>query len=83
MANYPAWPGDPSRIRAGDLDQMVWYLAWTPHAIGHGQNLFATNWLNYPAGVNLAQNTSAPLLGLVTAPLTLAVSPLSSLNLLL
>ena len=83
MANYPAWPGDPSRIRAGDLDQMVWYLAWTPHAIGHGQNLFATNWLNYPAGVNLAQNTSAPLLGLVTAPLTLAVSPLASLNLLL
>jgi hypothetical protein len=83
LANYPAWPGDPGRIRAGDLDQMVWYLAWTPHAIGHAQNLFATNWLNYPAGVNLAQNTSAPLLGLVTAPLTLAVSPLASLNLLL
>jgi len=62
---------------------MVWYLAWTPHAIAHGQNLFATNWLNYPAGVNLAQNTSAPLLGLVTAPLTLTVSPIASLNLLL
>lgn len=62
---------------------MAWYLAWAPHAIGHWQNLFATDWLNYPAGVNLAQNTSAPLLGLATAPLTLAVSPLASLNLLL
>ena len=82
-ANYPDWPGDPNRIRAGDLDQMVWYLAWTPHAIAHWQNLFATNWLNYPEGVNLAQNTSAPLLGLVTAPLTLTVSPIASLNLLL
>ena len=83
LANYPEWPGDPNRIRGGDLDQMVWYLAWTPHAIAHGQNLFATNWLNYPEGVNLAQNTSAPLLGLVTAPLTLTVSPIASLNLLL
>jgi hypothetical protein len=83
LANLPTWPGDPSRIRTGDLDQMVWYLGWTPHAILHWQNLFATNWLNYPEGVNLAQNTSAPLLGLLTAPLTLMVSPVASLNLLL
>ena len=33
--------------------------------------------------MNLAQNTSAPLLGLLTAPLTLAVSPIASVNLLL
>ena len=83
LANYPEWPGDPSRIRAGDLDQMVWYLAWTPHALVHWQNPFATTWMNYPEGVNLAQNTSVPLLGFVTAPLTLAVSPIASLNLLL
>jgi hypothetical protein len=83
LANFPTWPGDPSRIRAGDLDQMVWYLSWTPHAILHWQNLFATNWLNYPNGVNLAQNTSAPFLGLLTAPLTLTVGPVASLNLLM
>jgi hypothetical protein len=83
LANYPTWPGDPSRIRAGDLDMMVWLVAWTPHAIGHWQNPFATTWLNYPAGVDLAQNTAAPLLGLLTAPLTLAVSPIASVNLLL
>ena len=83
FANYPDWPGDPNRIRGGDLDQMAWYLAWTPHALLHWQNLFATNWLNYPGGVNLAQNTSVPLLGLLAAPLTLTAGPVASLNLLL
>ena len=83
FANWPDWPGDPSRIRTGDLDQMAWYLAWTPHALLHWQNLFATNWLNYPEGVNLAQNTSVPLLGLVMAPVTLTAGPVASVNLLL
>jgi hypothetical protein len=82
-ANWPTWPGDPSRIRYGDLEQMTWYLAWTPYALLHGHNIFATTWLNYPMGINLVQNTSAPLLGLLTAPLTLLVSPIASLNLLL
>lgn len=83
LANYPAWPGDPNRMRTGDLDMMVWFLGWVPHAIAHGQNFLATNWINYPEGADLAQNTSVPLLGLLTAPLTLAVSPIASLNLLL
>ncbi len=83
IANWPTWPGDSNRIRAGDLDQMVWFLGWTPYALLHGHNLFFTTALNYPQGVNLAQNTLSPLLGLVTAPLTLLVSPIASLNLLL
>ncbi len=84
-ANWPIWPGDPSRIpRApgGDVVQTVWFLAWTPQALLHGHNLFATSYLNYPRGVDLAQNTGMPLLGVLTAPLTLAVSPVASLNLL-
>jgi hypothetical protein len=83
LANLPDWPGDPNHIPSGDLDQMVWFLSWTPHAILHWQNPLATTWLNYPEGVNLAQNTSVPLLALLAAPLTLAVSPVASLNLLL
>jgi hypothetical protein len=83
IAQWPAWPGDPNRIRAGDLEMMSWFLAWTPHALLHGQNLFATTWLNYPNGVDLAQNTSAPLLGLLSAPLTLTAGPVASVNLLL
>ena len=88
VANFPIWPGDPARLAqcscGGDKDviQTVWFLAWTPFALLHGHNLFLTNWLNYPVGVNLAQNTGMPLLGLVTAPLTLLVSPVASENLL-
>jgi len=83
IANWPTWPGDPNRIRAGDLEQMVWFLAWTPYAILHHHNVLYTTWINYPRGINLAQNTSSPLLGILSAPLTLLVSPIASLNLLL
>ena len=81
-ANWPTWPGDPNRMRAGDRDQMAWFLAWTPYALLHLHNIFYTTWLNYPAGVNLAQNTSSPLLGLLAAPVTLLVNPIASVNLL-
>jgi hypothetical protein len=82
-ANWPTLPGDPNDMRQGDLAQMTWYLAWTPHALLHGSNPLYTITLNYPSGINLAQNTPAPLLGLLAAPLTLAVNPIASLNLLL
>ncbi len=81
-ANWPTWPGDPGRMRAGDRDQMAWFLAWTPYAILHLHNVFSTTWINYPAGANLAQNTSSPLLGLLAAPVTLWVNPMASVNLL-
>ena len=82
-ANWPAYPGRPDLLRQGDLTQMAWFLAWTPYALLHGHDLFQTTWLNAPAGVNLAQNTSAPLLGLLTAPLTLTKGVVASVNLLL
>ncbi len=81
-ANWPNWPGDPSRMRAGDLTIMMWWLEWTPYAIIHGHNPFFTSWMNYPLGSNLAGATNAPLLGLVMAPLTLLVSPESTLTFL-
>jgi hypothetical protein len=91
VANWPAWPGDPDRVRtvtsfavtgSTDNDLMTWFLAWVPHALAHGLNPLYTNWLNYPYGVDVAQNTSAPLLGLLAAPLTLLVNPIASFNLL-
>lgn len=66
-----------------DPAQAVWFLGWVPHALGHGLNPFFTRLIDYPVGVNLAQNTEMPLLGLLTAPLTLAVSPVASFNLLM
>ncbi len=91
-ANWPNWPGDPSRTRtvqnfgvigSTDVIQATSFLAWTAHAVVHGLNPFYTSAINYPYGANLVQNTASPLLGLLVAPLTLLVSPLASMNLLL
>lgn len=82
-ANWPAFPGDAELLRQGDLTQMAWFLAWTPHAVLHLQNPFYTTWLNFPTGIDLLQNTEVPLLGILAAPLTLAAGPVASLNLLL
>lgn len=85
IANLPVYPGDPNRLSTSttyDIAQTTWFLAYTPYALAHGHNLLYTNIVNYPVGVNLAQNTGMPLLGLITAPLTLLVSPVASLNLL-
>ncbi|HVB70035.1 MAG TPA: hypothetical protein VND83_00850 [Acidimicrobiales bacterium] len=90
VVSWPSWPGDPSRLRtdnfgilgAGDFDQEVWFLGWTAHALVHVLNPFYTTTLNYPFGIDIAQNTSTPLLGLLTAPLTWLFGPVASMNLL-
>jgi hypothetical protein len=66
-----------------DFTQSVWFIGWVPHALAHGLNPFFSNAQYVPTGVNLAQNTSSPLLGLVATPLSLAFSPLVIANLLL
>ncbi len=82
-ANWPAFPGDPALFRQGDLTQAAWFIAWTPAALLHHQNPFYTTFLNYPRGIDLLRNTLAPLLGLLTTPLTLTAGPAASVNLLL
>jgi hypothetical protein len=84
-AYWPTYPGDSTRLpgcACGDAVQSVWFLRWLPYALYHGRNPFFTSWLNAPYGANLAQNTLMPLLGFLTAPLTLLVSPIASFNLL-
>lgn len=85
-AYWPVLPGQSSRIpfcACSDPALEVWFLRWVPFALSHAHNPFFTNWANYPSGINLAQNTGMPLLGLLTAPLTVLVGPLASYNLLL
>jgi len=67
----------------GDQVQEVWFLAWPVYAITHGHNPFFTTWMNYPPGVNLADNTSMPLLGVLGLPITLTLGPVAAYNLLL
>lgn len=71
-----------SRGGIGDPAQMVWFLAYTPHALAHGLNPFWTNLIGYPTGVNLASNTSVPLLGFVAWPITATLGPIAAFNLL-
>ncbi len=86
VAYVPVWPGDANHLpwcACADPAQVAWFLRWTPYALAHGHNPFYSNYLDYPSGVNLAQNTLMPLLGLLMAPVTLAFGPVASLTLLL
>jgi hypothetical protein len=67
----------------GDFSEAVWFFGWPVHAVTHGLDPFWSDALNVPLGVNLGQNTEAPMLGLLGAPFTLAFSPLVATNLLL
>lgn len=88
---WPAPPWSAIRLPAtpyggysfGDPAQMTWFLAWVPFALTHGLNLFHTNYLGYPHGVNLADNTLSPLLGLLGMPVTLTLGPIATFNVLL
>ena len=65
---------------SGDPAQHAWFLRWVPHALAHGDNpLFSTH-VNYPDGVNLMWNTSMPLIGVLTAPVTLLGGPVLAYN---
>jgi hypothetical protein len=66
----------------GDIAIFVWSLRWVAYAVAHLQNPFYSDWLNYPAGVNLLDNTTVVLLGVMTAPVTLVFGAIVSYNLL-
>ena len=67
----------------GDIPEGVWSLAWPAYALAHGLNPLYTNWADWPYGVNLMNNTSTPLLGIVFAPFTLLFGALSTYSLLM
>jgi hypothetical protein len=88
---WPILPWSPTRLPSGsaggyglgDAQQMTWFLEWVPYALRHGLDVFHTNFLDYPQGVNLASNTLSPLLGLLAAPVTLTLGPVAAFNVLL
>jgi hypothetical protein len=85
VAFWPVFPGISHRLFSVEADyaQSVWFLAWVPHALAHGLDPFFSNAIFVPTGVNLAQNTASPLLGLVTAPFAMVLSPVVRANLLM
>src|SRR5215813_3845800 len=85
-AYLPTLPLDGSHTQictCGDTAQEVWLLGWVPFALSHGHSLFYTNWILYPAGVNLADNTAMTLLGILAAPVTVLAGPIAAYNLVL
>lgn len=78
------WTGGPaSRLVASGADpgQEVWFLGWVAHALASGENPLFSPALFVPHGVNLAVNTSFPLLGALLAPVTLLLGPVVALDL--
>jgi hypothetical protein len=85
IAFWPVLPWSSHRLFgvAADSVLAMWFLAWVPHALAHGLNPFFSQALFVPTGVNLAQNTEAPLLGLLTAPFAPFLSAVARANLLM
>jgi hypothetical protein len=84
-AFWPVYPGISRHLfgYGSDFTLTLWELNWLPHALAHGLNPFFSNAIYVPTGVNLAQNTSAPLLGIITAPFAPVFSPVVRANLLM
>ncbi len=85
IAFWPVLPWSSHRLFgvAADSVLAMWFLAWVPHSLAHGLNPFFSQALFVPTGVNLAQNTEAPLLGLLTAPFAPFLSAVARANLLM
>jgi hypothetical protein len=66
-----------------DPFQMTWFLSYVPYALTHGLSIFHTNYVDYPSGINLANNTSVPLLGILGWPITATLGPIATFNFLI
>jgi dolichyl-phosphate beta-glucosyltransferase len=77
---------DPARRIAGPLSPdksfFVWALRWWPYAAGHLTNPFLSKVIWAPTGYNVAWATAVPLPSMVMSPVTVALGPVVSFNLL-
>ena len=86
VAFWPVLPGGSYRLfgNGGDSVLAMWFLAWVPYSLAHGLNpLFSHALFASSGGVNLAQNTEGPFLGLLTAPFAPFLGPVARANLLM
>ena len=87
LANRSAWthgiaPLDPD-AGGNDVPEEIWFLAQTPWVLLHGHNPLVNDWLNAPVGVDLMDNTTMPLLGIVGFPITFLFGPIATFNVLI
>ena len=83
-ANWTVWrnglAGSIPTSGGNDVVESVWFLAQTPWAILRGTNPLFNHWLNFPHGINLMDNTTMPLLGLLGSPITVLAGPVATFN---
>jgi len=77
FASGPAWMG-----AGGDPPLFMWYLAWVPHALAHGQSPLLSDWVFHPQGANLMWNTSILFPALLMSPATVLFGPVVAYKLL-
>jgi len=68
--------------RGPDPSQMIWLLAWWPHALAYHENPFISPNVWAPAGLNLTWAVGMPLASIVLAPVTAWLGPIAAYNLL-
>lgn len=74
---HNAW-ADPHNLTVGghgDPEASIWYYAWIQHALRHGNNPLLSDFLNYPDGINLAWQTSQPLVAVLSWPVSAIAGP--------
>jgi hypothetical protein len=82
----PLGLADPDHLAGcacGDQGLQLWFLAADRYAVVHHQLPLLSTRLDYPAGVNLMDNTSMVLLGVIASPLISAVGPVGAFVFLL
>jgi len=65
-----------------DSSAYIWFIAWWPHAIIHGQDPIMTSAMFAPDGYNLAWAASIPLPSLLLSPVTAVFGPRQAFNVL-
>jgi len=81
---WGAWGHGPAQYATsggGDQAASMWFLTWAPFSILHGHNPLFSDYGNHPFGINMIVNTSTLPLGLLVAPVTMAVGAVVSFNL--
>lgn len=83
---YPLVTQFASHVPGDGIDDpaLAWNLWWIKHSlIDQRINLFASDWMFYPLGINLAFYTLTVLNGLLSVPLQVAAGLVSASNLVL
>ncbi len=71
-------PGYVLGNHTADVCSFVWYMAWWPHAIGHGMNPLMARQIWWPMGSNTLWTTSIATPALLLSPVTAIFGPVAA-----